>query len=280
VQPDAVLVVDDASDDATVELAERWADRLPLRVERLPAHSGVGTARRQGVAMLDQPLVAQLDADDYWLTDHLRAMLDAHEPGRVVFARDFLWSPGSWLRANPRTLPEGSDQLRALLRGNLSSAGVLFTRDAYDRAGGYRESLRSSEDWDLYLRMVRQGAVLTLASEPTLLYRISPSSTSAGYKTAETDVAILEHARDEAATAEERGWAEAALQRRRARSALWQALGAATAGRSSEARSLAKSAVRGGDRKTRMIAAAIVLAPGIAARARAEVAQRRLERTR
>jgi len=202
-------------------------------------------------------------------------MTTAHEPGTLVFARDFLWSPGAWLRENPRSLPEPADQLRALVAGNLSSAGVLFERVAYEQVGGYRESLTASEDWDLYLRLVRSGAVMTLAAEPTLLYRISATSTSSGYKTTETDVVVLEHALEETTNEDERAWITASLARRRARRSLSQALRAAHAGRRSEARSCARGALRGGDRKTRAIASAMVLAPKTAASMRASAARRR-----
>jgi glycosyltransferase involved in cell wall biosynthesis len=273
--PDAVLLVDDGSNDATAELAAAWADLVPIRIERIPQSVGVGNARAHALRLVETPLVATIDADDAWLTDHLRAMCAVHEDRTLVFARDFLWSPGAWLRASPRELPVHSEQLRRLIRGNLSSAGILFALDDYERVGGYRTTLAASEDWDLYLRMVREGVRMTLADEPTLLYRISATSTSAGYATADTDVAVLEHALDEAADAEERGWVEAELRRRRARRSLGSALEAGRSGDRAGARRSARAALAGGDRKTRSIAAALVVAPRLATRARAAVSRRR-----
>jgi glycosyltransferase involved in cell wall biosynthesis len=273
--PDAVLVVDDGSTDDTARTAEAWSDLLPITVERLPDSGGLGEARAHTLALVETPLVATIDADDAWFTDHLRAMRAAHSPRTLVFARDFLWSPGAWLRASPRELPAPSSQLRELVRGNLSSAGILFARDDYERVGGYRRSLSRSEDWDLYLRMVRDGVRLVLAAEPTLLYRISSTSVSAGYGTADADVEVLEYALAEAAGAEEREWVEHELRRRRARRSLARALEAGQSGRAADARRLAREAWAGGDRKIRAIASALLVAPGPATRAQTAVSRRR-----
>ncbi len=273
--PDAVLVVDDGSSDATARIAEAWSELLPIRVERLPESVGVGNARAHALRLVETPLVATIDADDAWLTDHLRAMRAAHAERTLVFARDFLWSPGAWLRASPRELPVAAEQLHGLIRGNLSSAGILFALDDYERVGGYCATLSRSEDWDLYLRMVRDGVRMVLAGEPTLLYRISATSASAGYATIDTDVTVLERALDQAGDDEERGWVEAELRRRRARRSLGAALEAGAAGRRADARRHAREAFGGGDRKTRAIAAALVAAPGWATRARGAVSRRR-----
>jgi glycosyltransferase involved in cell wall biosynthesis len=273
--PAAVVIVDDGSTDATAEVAEGWSAMLPVQVERLAENAGVGAARAHAVSRVETPLVATLDADDYWLTDHLRTMREAGGPGRLAFGRDLLWSPGAWVRVTDRVLPPPDEQLRALVRGNLSSAGVMFHRDDYERAGGYRAGLRGSEDWDLYLRLVRRGVEMVLAREPTLLYRIDPTSTSAGYRMVDSDVAVLEHARRETTSAAERHWIDDELARRRARQSLARALVAAAHRQRGEARRRAREALHGASPKTRAIAAGLAVAPVLASRVRAGVSRRR-----
>jgi glycosyltransferase involved in cell wall biosynthesis len=273
--PAAVLVVDDGSSDATADTARAWQHMLPVRVERLTENVGVGSARSHALSLVETPLVAILDADDFWLTDHVRALTDVAAPQRLVFARDLLWSPGSWVRVTDRRLPPRDEQLRALVHGNLSSAGVMFHRDDYERAGGYRAGLRASEDWDLYLRMVRGGVEMVLAPEPTLVYRIDASSTSAGYQTVDSDVDVLEHAGRETTDVRERAWIERELARRRARQSLARALDAAASGRPRDARRYGRAAMRGAAMKTRVIAAALALTPRLASRLRAHASRRR-----
>jgi glycosyltransferase involved in cell wall biosynthesis len=273
--PAAVVVVDDGSTDTTAEKAAAWATMIPVRVERLPENVGTGSARAHAMSLVETDLVATLDADDYWLTDHVQLLRHTSGPRRIVFARDLLWSPGSWIRITDRALPGSADQLRELVRGNLSPAGVMFHRDDYERAGGYRRGLRGSEDWDLYLRMVRGGVEMVLAEEPTLLYRIGAASTSAGYGNAATDVTVLECAREETSSDTERRWIDHELARRRARLSLASALDAAARAERRDARRHARAALHGASSKTRAIAAALALAPVQASRIRARVSERR-----
>jgi cellulose synthase/poly-beta-1,6-N-acetylglucosamine synthase-like glycosyltransferase len=58
--------------------------------------------------------------------------------------------------------------LEKLRQMNVFSHGeVMFRRDAYDRAGGYRSEFRFSQDYDLWLRLIRQGKFATV---PEVLY--------------------------------------------------------------------------------------------------------------
>src|SRR5438552_3801207 len=57
--------------------------------------------------------------------------------------------------------------------------GSLFSRTDYARSGGFREGL--AEDWDLWIRMVREGVVIRRADHPTVLYRWSEESSGAGF---------------------------------------------------------------------------------------------------
>lgn len=76
---DMVVVVDDGSQDQTSRLVKDWANRLPLKLIRLDENRGSGLARSAGLAEMDTELVAMLDADDYWLPDHLQVMTETHE---------------------------------------------------------------------------------------------------------------------------------------------------------------------------------------------------------
>lgn len=74
VPPARVIVVDDGSRDDTAARAETYADAMPLVVIR-QANGGCGVATNAGVALVDTPILAYLDADDVWLPTKAEAQL-------------------------------------------------------------------------------------------------------------------------------------------------------------------------------------------------------------
>jgi hypothetical protein len=85
----------------------------------------------------------------------------------------------SWYERYP--LPDPERQLVTLIKGNWLFGSTLLALDDYDAAGGYRDHA-SCEDWDLWLRMLRNGVRVTVPAHPTMLYRLRPGSVSRGEK--------------------------------------------------------------------------------------------------
>jgi glycosyltransferase involved in cell wall biosynthesis len=109
-------------------------------VIRKPVNEGVGLARRDAIAASSGELVAMIDADDYWLPDHLEVVLECFERhGGIVSARGVRWVPTEVLGTTPWTdlspVPRPSEQAREILRRNFLLSAVLFARTAYDEAG-------------------------------------------------------------------------------------------------------------------------------------------------
>ena len=173
-RPSRIVVVDDASGDDTADIAESWADRLPLTVLRLVDNVGSGEARRRGIALLDTELLAPLDADDVWMPDHLEHLVGLwRQRPSVVSARAEVWRPGQprvdYHKALGLRIPK-DNQLPALLADNFVFFGSVFSREEYERVGGFGRH-RGWEDWDLWVRMAANHVPITVAEFPTVLYR-------------------------------------------------------------------------------------------------------------
>lgn len=237
--PDEVVVLDDASLDDTVAVAERWEAVLPLTIVRLPQNVGLGAARRLAIERSTGDLLALLDADDYWLPDHLEVLLACHaRHGGIVTANHYRWVAGRLLGSIPHSevhpVPDPDDQPRAILTANFLSYGSLFSRDDYERVGGFRP-LRRCEDWDLWIRMIRAGCRVTRPEPVTLLYRKRPDSLSALNGCVEDDIKLLEGLVGDL-DGEERSDVEGLIRRQRARLELLAGLDDAAAGHLAEAR--------------------------------------------
>ena len=71
--PTEIILVDDASNDGTLDALNIWQQRHPalITVVSLAENAGAGAARNAGWAVATQPYVAFLDADDSWHPEKL-----------------------------------------------------------------------------------------------------------------------------------------------------------------------------------------------------------------
>jgi glycosyltransferase involved in cell wall biosynthesis len=150
-----VLVVDDGSTDGSGAVARR----LGATVLHTPGgrSQGPSAARNLGIRAARSQVIAFLDADDAWTEDHLAGLLpllEHHPEAAVAFAaaQEFDGTPRDALL----DLPPGTPVylLDRLLHGNpLVQSATVAWREAVLAVGGYDETMRLSEDYDLWLRL-------------------------------------------------------------------------------------------------------------------------------
>jgi glycosyltransferase involved in cell wall biosynthesis len=190
-----VVIVDDASSDATAEVAERLAAADPRVVlHRAPRNLGPAGARNLGIEAARGTWLALLDSDDAYLPGRLEALLElAEHTGAEMLADNLLFAGGP--AGGPATVMLPPDLLRAprqvgaagFLIGNLPdrrhprvSYGFLkplFRREFLVQHGiRYDGRLRFAEDFDLYLRCLVAGARFWLTPEAGYLYTIREGS--------------------------------------------------------------------------------------------------------
>jgi glycosyltransferase involved in cell wall biosynthesis len=173
------LIIDDSTDrSAAVAAAAAAGDRRISVTEG--RFGGVSAARNAGLAGCRSPFVLFLDGDDLLLPDALDRFVAALErPERPVAAvaghskidEDGRPILGEDAAARP-SFPE-RDGLRALLARNIIvNGGTIAMRTDLARAvGGFDETLRLGEDWELWCRLALEGPFVALGAAPALLYR-------------------------------------------------------------------------------------------------------------
>lgn len=275
VRPDEVVIADDGSTDATAEVARRWQDRLPVVIVATGGNRGPAAARAAAIAASSSELIALLDADDAFFADHLEAMLAAYATTAdgLASANTLRWIPGRVVSDTPLSsiapLPPRREQLPWLLRANHLSIASLFSRARYDAVGGFRDEFRGTEDWDLWVRMVRAGAEIVRPTEPTLLYRLSAGNVSSDDGLIAAKLQVLDAAAREGGAAEQ-PVIHAARRKLVGASHLQEAYVHAECGRVVAARVAGLRAMRG-IRPVALRGAAMALAPRSVARRRERV---------
>lgn len=179
-----IIVVDDGSQDATLEVANAIAMR-DSRVRVLAqSNAGVSAARNRGVAAARSDFIALLDSDDLWDAEHLATHVDRLQSdprlGLSFCAVRFIEADGA--NTGERTHPK----LKGLTAEDIlytnpcsTCSAIVFRRAAFDAAGPFLETLRRAEDQEWLFRVVLSGWRIEGVDRPTVSYRNSPAGLSA-----------------------------------------------------------------------------------------------------
>lgn len=154
VPPIEVLLIDDRSQDRSVEVARSFGSRV--RVFQNPQR-GPGAARRLGVTQARGEFIAFIDADDVIVpAKHERqlAVLEANEPYTIVHTGSLhYWNDGS----RPERVRTGADQAtgrctRVIFERNpVCGASTMISRSLAIELGNYDPDLIGTEDFGMSL---------------------------------------------------------------------------------------------------------------------------------
>jgi glycosyltransferase involved in cell wall biosynthesis len=172
-----LIAVDDGSADGSLALLNEMA-KEDARISVISqSNGGIVAALNAGLARVDSPYVARMDADDI------------ARPGRLAMQYEYMQNHsevallGSAVQMiDPVGRPlkvvdvpvEHDAILKILLRGGASAffhPAVMFRTEAIREIDGYRQQYRHVEDLDLYLRLAQQHQLANLP-EVLLDYRL------------------------------------------------------------------------------------------------------------
>jgi glycosyltransferase involved in cell wall biosynthesis len=176
-----VVVVDDGDGPETAALVRAVGDPR-VQLLRNPGPRGVSGARNRGVEAVREGWVAFCDDDDLWAPDKLSAQISAAEAEGAawVYAGDVTVDEHLRL-VNGGPPPAPADVVRDLVRYNTLPAGasnVVVRREALARVGPFDPGLRTSEDWDVWLRLARVVGHPAWVPRPLVALRVHSRSFS------------------------------------------------------------------------------------------------------
>lgn len=203
-----LIVVNDGGDAAEVDTVVEAAG-LGDRVEVIHVPAGEGgrcVAANRGIRALDTEYVVLHDDDDRWHPAFLErtvAWLDAHPAHAAVSAAtEIVYEEnrgGAWVEVGraPFWAGMGRISLGEMMSVNRAvPISVVYRRRVHEEIGWYDETLDAVEDWDLYLRILREHEIGFLAGEPLAFWTQRPESV--GLDANSMFGLASEHARDDA----------------------------------------------------------------------------------
>lgn len=180
-----VIVINDGSSDATLEIADGIAETdHRVKVISLGARMGVSHAMNVGASKAKGDLLVFIGADcvvaEEWLLEMIKGMERYGASCATGPVRSIPGELSSWQRTNREF------QL-SWERANIRDGYTLFIhggnfaidKDLFDNLGGFDENLPSKEDRDLYIRIIQSGVRIPFIEKAIVRHAVE--ETLAGY---------------------------------------------------------------------------------------------------
>jgi len=189
-----IVVVDDGSDDdgATLRVAQSYGDKVRLFSK---PNGGVASALNRAITEMTGDYFSWLSHDDLYTEDKVEKELRAlHALGRddAVIYSDyavFTDNPKDALPVHLKGVPPEQFRYWITVENQLHGCTLLIPRRAFDKVGGFDESLRTTQDYDLWYRMAKEFPFVHIP-EVLVKFRSHPgqgSNTMADIARAECD---------------------------------------------------------------------------------------------
>lgn len=153
------LVVDGASNDGSVEIIRKYADRLAWWVSE--KDTGQGEAINKGLGRAKGEIIAWLNSDDYYLSGTVSSVVKVfHENPDVILvygdmlAVDDQGQTFNVLKYKQLTLED------LLCFQIIGQPAVFFRRQAYEQAGGLDTTFHFLLDHHFWTRIAKHGSLL------------------------------------------------------------------------------------------------------------------------
>jgi hypothetical protein len=159
------IILDDASTDQTPNILKGFA-RHDHRITLLenPTNLGLTRSLNKGLVICRGDYIARMDADDISLSHRLSeqiAYLDQHPDAVMVTGHYHLIDDQGDLLGTLRRNPDAILVAWGMMFFNYvgGHGQVMFRRQPVLGLGGYNESRRYSQDYELWLRLMSQGKI-------------------------------------------------------------------------------------------------------------------------
>ena len=168
-----IIVVNDCSPE-TLAIEAISRNYPNVNYFRNKINIGLAATRNKGIEIAKGNIVAFLDADDEYLPDKIKLQVDALDENTVITCGLVNIYPNERRVNSARSSRIFNSPNSLIYRNTLNGAGLLAPKHLLLQYGGYDVTLRSCEDYDLWLRILSAGVTVKDIGQPLYLYYFNP----------------------------------------------------------------------------------------------------------
>lgn len=158
---DEIIIVDDNSSDDTNVVVKQLAEKYNyIKYIRNDVNVGGGGSRNIGIQNATGDIIAFLDSDDVWRENRIERQIQEFDKSEVVAAfcnYDMVqYETGEVIGTNDRAITHRDNDIYV---GNYlgSTSCLMARRSTLIEIGMFDASLKSCQDWDIYIRLLQKG---------------------------------------------------------------------------------------------------------------------------
>ena len=185
--PTEIIVVDDGSQDGSLQRAQQWAERDSRIVCWSHPNRGAHYTINAAIQRASGDYVSILNSDDCYCAERLELCVNALEENPAISAvctgLSFINGAGKarrnkWYEQSVKFFQQIDDLSLALINGNflMTTSNLFIRREVFAELGMFA-NLRYAHDLDFFLRLITHGREILWIDQPLLQYRMHSTNT-------------------------------------------------------------------------------------------------------
>ena len=177
-KPDEIILVKDGKLTNELEkIIKKWENKIPniLKVVGYEDNRGLGYALNYGLKYCNGEYIARMDTDDIALPQRFKKQIEFLKKNKNV---DGIGSSAILIdlednKIGFKLVEENIDFNTLIKKCDIIHPSIMLRKSFFERYGNYNEYFKKSQDYDLWLRATKEGAILKNIKETLIKFRIS-----------------------------------------------------------------------------------------------------------
>lgn len=170
------IIINDGSTDSSESIIKSFANTDDRIILINQANCGLTKSLNKGISISSGRYIARIDADDISLPDRLKKqyeILESSDNLGLCYSSFFEIDSSGKQLGKSKVVSKFDQVKRNLSKGvnNIAHSSVMFRKSIFESLNGYREKLKKSQDFDLWLRMMEITVFASTNDEALVLIR-------------------------------------------------------------------------------------------------------------